>query len=87
MIKSLGERVNLAPTKRDETDITTIMAELNLGVSDAIREPLHLFADLLRLGLLENTRRVISDAKTDRVMMLEERIEQLEKENRELKDS
>lgn len=85
MVTSVAERVNLAPTKRDEADILTIQNELGLGVSDALREPLHLFADIVRLGILENTRRMVSDAKTNKMLSLEERVRELEEENEALR--
>lgn len=71
-VTSVAERVNLAPTNLDEKNILEIQNTLEVGVSEAMRSSIHLFADILRLGMLEKIQREVSEEKTIRLYELME---------------
>jgi len=77
-VTSLGDRVNFAPSTLDEANILEIQNTLEMGTSEALRSAIHLFADAVRLGMIEQIQREISEKKTIRLI-------DLERENRELR--
>ncbi len=77
-VTSVSERVNFAPSLLDEKNLLEIQNTQEVGVSEAIRNSMHLYADILRLGLMEQILMNVSEAKTVKLI-------ELEAENRELR--